>query len=106
MQYNRVISYASRALRPHELNYLTNDLELAVVIHALLIWRHYLMSVPCNIYTDQKSLKYIFTQTNLNMRQRRWLELAKDYDLDVHYHPGKANVLCRCFEPQMTLPLS
>jgi hypothetical protein len=93
MQDNRVIAYASRALRPHEQNYPTHDLELAAVVHALKIWRHYLMGVHCNIYTDHKSLKYIFTQADLNMRQRRWLELIKDYDLEVHYHPGKANVV-------------
>src|SRR6185295_8733487 len=93
MQENRVIAYASRALRPHEINYPTHNLELAAVIHALKIWRHYLMGTHYNIFTDHKSLKYIFTQSNLNMRQRRWLELIKDYDLEVHYHPGKANVV-------------
>jgi ribonuclease HI len=93
MQDNRVIAYASRALRPHEQNYPTHDLELAAVVHALKMWRHYLMGTHCNIFTDHKSLKYIFTQANLNMRQRRWLELIKDYDLEVHYHPGKANVV-------------
>jgi hypothetical protein len=93
MQDNRVIAYASRALRPHEQNYPTHDLELAAVLHALKIWRHYLMGAHCNIYTDHKSLKYIFIQADLNMRQRRWLELIKDYDLEVHYHPGKANVV-------------
>jgi hypothetical protein len=93
MQDNRVIAYASRALRPHEQNYPTHDLELAAIVHALNIWRHYLMGAHCNIYTDHKSLKYIFTQADLNMRQRRWLELIKDYDLEVHYHPGKANVV-------------
>jgi hypothetical protein len=93
MQEGRVIAYASRALRPHEINYPTHDLELAAVVHALKIWRHYLMSNRCNIFTDHKSLKYIFTQPELNMRQRRWLELIKDYDLEVHYHPGKANVV-------------
>ena len=93
MQDNRVISYASRALRNHEKNYPTHDLELAAVIHALKIWRHHLMGTHCNIYTVHKSLKYIFTQADLNMRQRRWLELIKDYDLEVHYHPGKANVV-------------
>jgi hypothetical protein len=93
MQDNRVIAYDSRALRPHEQNYPTHDLELATVIHALKIWRHYLMGTHCNIYTDHKSLKYIITQAYLNMRQRRWLELIKDYDLKVHYHPGKANVV-------------
>jgi hypothetical protein len=93
MQDNRVIAYASRALRPHEQNYPTHDLELATIVHALKIWRHYLMGAHCNIYTNHKNLKYIFTQANLNMRQRRWLELIKDYDLEVHYHPGKANVV-------------
>jgi hypothetical protein len=93
MQNNRVIAYASRAVRPHEQNYPTHDLELAAVVHALKIWRHYLMGAHCNIYTDHKSLKYIITQADLNMRQRRWLELIKDYDLEVHYHPGKANVV-------------
>jgi hypothetical protein len=70
-----------------------HDLELAAIVHALKIWRHYLMGAHCNIYTDHKILKYIFTQDDLNMRQRRWLELIKDYDLEVHYHPGKANVV-------------
>jgi hypothetical protein len=93
MQEGRVIAYASRALRPHELNYHTHDLELAAVVHALKLWRHYLMGNRCNIFTDHKSLKYIFTQSELNMRQRRWLELIKDYDLEVHYHPDKANVV-------------
>jgi hypothetical protein len=80
------------ALRPHEQNYPTHDLELAVVVHDLKIWRHYLMGAHCNIYTNHKSLKYIFTQADLNVRQR-WLELINDYDLEIHYHPGKANVV-------------
>jgi hypothetical protein len=74
------------------------DLELAAVVHALKIWRHYLLGNICHIYTDHKSLKYIFTQSELNMRQRRWLELIKDYELEIHYHPGKANV-GRCIKP-------
>jgi hypothetical protein len=81
MQEGRVIAYASRALRPHEINYPTHDLELAAVV--LKIWRHYLMGNRCNIFADHKSLKYIFTQSELNMRQIRWLELIKDYNLDV-----------------------
>jgi hypothetical protein len=93
MQNNRVIAYASRALRNHEQNYPTHELELAAVIHALKIWRHHLIGAKCSIYTDHKSLKYIFTQADLNMRQRRWLELIKDYDLEVHYYPSKANVV-------------
>jgi hypothetical protein len=68
-------------------------LELAAVVHALKIWRHYLLGNIYHLYTDHKSLKYIFTQSELNMRQRRWLELIKDYDLEIHYHPGKANVV-------------
>src|SRR6185437_3597532 len=93
MQDQRVIAYASRGLRRHEENYTTHDLELAAVVHALKIWRHYLLGNPVHIYTDHKSLKYIFTQSELNLRQRRWLELIKDYDLEIHYHPGKANVV-------------
>ncbi|WVZ83396.1 hypothetical protein U9M48_030554 [Paspalum notatum var. saurae] len=93
MQEGKVIAYASRQLRKHEVNYPTHDLELAAVVHALKIWRHYLFGNRCEIYTDHKSLKYIFTQNELNMRQRRWLELIKDYNLEIHYHPGKANVV-------------
>ena len=93
MQEGRVIAYASRQLKQHEEHYPTHDLELAAVVHALKIWRHYLLGNTCHMYTDHKSLKYIFTQSELNMRQRRWLELIKDYDLEVHYHPGKANVV-------------
>ena len=93
MQEGRVIAYTSRQLRKHEVNYPTHDLEPAVVVHALKAWRHYLLGNVCNIYTDHKSLKYIFTQPELNMCQRRWLELIKDYNLQVHYHPGKANVV-------------
>jgi hypothetical protein len=93
MQDNRVIAYASRALRVHEQNYPTHDLELAAVIHALKIWRYHLMGTKCHIYTDHKSLKYIFTQAYLNLRQKQWLELIKYYDLEVQYHPGKANVV-------------
>ncbi|WVZ97363.1 hypothetical protein U9M48_042909 [Paspalum notatum var. saurae] len=93
MQEGKVIAYASRQLRKHELNYPTHDLELATVVHALKIWRHYLYGQRCEIYTDHKSLKYIFTQNELNMRQRIWLELIKDYDMEIYYHPGKANVV-------------
>ncbi|WVZ58149.1 hypothetical protein U9M48_008451 [Paspalum notatum var. saurae] len=93
MQEGRVIAYASSQLRKHEVNYPTHDLELLAVVYALKKWRHYLLGNTCHIYTDHKSLKYIFTKPELNMRQRRWLELIKDYDLEVHYHPGKANVV-------------
>ena len=91
MQGNKVIAYASRQLKVHEKNYPTHDLELAAVVFTLKIWRHYLYGAHCQIYTDHKSLKYIFTQKELNMRQRRWLELVKDYDCEILYHPGKAN---------------
>ena len=90
-QNGKVIAYDSRQLKPYERNYLTHDLELAAVIFALKLWRHYLYGVHCKVYTDHKSLKYIFTQKEINMRQRRWLELLVDYDLDIQYHPGKAN---------------
>ncbi|KAK8665349.1 hypothetical protein V6N13_005519 [Hibiscus sabdariffa] len=93
MQEGRVIAYASRQLRPHELNYPTHDLELAAVVFALKIWRHYLYGEKCYIYTDHKSVKYLLTQKELNLRQRRWLELLKDYDCQNEYHPGKANVV-------------
>jgi hypothetical protein len=93
MQEGRVIAYASRQLRQHEEHYPTHDLELATVVHALKIWRHYLLGNTCHLYTNHKSLKYIFTQSELNMRQQRWLELIKYYDLEIHYHPGKANVV-------------
>lgn len=93
MQHGKVIAYASRQLKPYEANYPTHDLELAAVIFALKIWRHYLYGETCDIFTDHKSLKYIFTQKELNMRQRRWLELLKDYDVRIQYHPGKANVV-------------
>ncbi|CAA0819557.1 Uncharacterized mitochondrial protein AtMg00710, partial [Striga hermonthica] len=93
MQNEQVIVYASRQLKPHEQNYPTHDLELAAVVHALKIWRHYLYGGRCEIFTDHKSLQYIFTQKELNMRQRRWLEIVKDYDCSIQYHPGKANVV-------------
>jgi ribonuclease HI len=93
MQEGHVIAYASHQLWKHELNYPTHDLELAAVVHALKIWRHYIMGTKCQVYTDHKSLKYIFSQKDLNLRQRRWLELIKDYDLKIHYHPSMANLV-------------
>ena len=93
MQEGHAIAYASRHLRKHELNYPTHDLELTVVVHALKIWRHYIMGTKCRVYTNHKSLKYIFTQKDLNLRQRRWLKLIKDYDLEIHCHPGKVNLV-------------
>jgi hypothetical protein len=93
IQEGRVISYSSRQLRCHEEHYSTHDHVLAAVVMALWTWHHYLYGNAVHIYTDQKSLKYIFRQLDLNMRQRRWLELIKDYELEVHYHPGKANII-------------
>jgi hypothetical protein len=93
MQEGRVIPYSSRQLRCHEEHYPTHDLELAAVVMALRTWRHYLLGNVVLICTDHKNLKYIFTQPDLNMRQRRWLELIKDYELEVHYHPRKANMV-------------
>ena len=81
-------------------NYATHDLELAAVVHALKIWRHYLLGNLVHIYSDHMSLKYIFTQSELNWRQRRWLELIKDYDLEIHYHPDKANVVADALSPK------
>ncbi|KAA0065422.1 ty3-gypsy retrotransposon protein [Cucumis melo var. makuwa] len=89
----KVVAYASRQLKSHEQNYPTHDLELAAVVFALKIWRHYLYGEKIQIFTDHKSLKYFFTQKELNMRQGRWLELVKDYDCEILYHPGKANVV-------------
>jgi hypothetical protein len=89
----RVVAYSSRQLKIHEKNYPTHDLELAEVVHALKTWRHYLYGQKCDIYMDHESLKYIFTQSELNMRQWRWLELIKNYELEIHYHPDKANVV-------------
>jgi ribonuclease HI len=93
MEEGKVVAYSSWQLKVHEKNYPTHDLELAAVVHALKTWRHYLYEEKCDIYTDHNSLKYIFTQSELNMRQRRWLELIKDYELEIHYHPDKANVV-------------
>lgn len=93
MQHGKVIAYASRQLKSHEENYPTHDLELAAVVFALKIWRHYLYGATCEVFSDHQSLKYIFSQKELNMRQMRWLELLKDYDVNIQYHPGKANVV-------------
>ena len=93
MQNGKVIAYASRQLKIHEKNYPTHDLELAAVVFALKIWRHYLYGEQFEAFTDHKSLKYLFSQKELNMRQRRWLEFLKDYDFTLSYHPGKANVV-------------
>jgi hypothetical protein len=93
LMQGHVIACASCQLRKHELNYPTHDLELTVVVHALKIWRHYIMGTKCQVSTNHKSLKYIFTQKDLNLRQHRWLEVINDYDLEIHYHLGKANLV-------------
>ena len=93
MQRGKVIAYASRQLKDYEKNYLTHDLELAAVVFALKLWRHYLFGTKCQLFIDHKSLKYIFSQQTLNMRQQRAMELIKDYDCEILYHPGKANVV-------------
>ena len=93
MQEGKVVAYASRQLKPHAKNYPTRDLELVAIVFALKIWRHYLYGEKCFIYTDHKSLKYLPLQRELNLRQRRWMKLIKDYDYVIDYHPGKANVV-------------
>ncbi|GKD88415.1 putative reverse transcriptase domain-containing protein [Tanacetum coccineum] len=93
MQKEKVIAYASRQLKVYEKNYTTHDLELGSVVFALKIWRHYLYGTRCTVFTDHKSLQHILDQKELNMRQRRWLELLSDYDCDIRYHPRKANVV-------------
>ncbi|GJS30086.1 putative reverse transcriptase domain-containing protein [Tanacetum coccineum] len=93
MQNEKVIAYASRQLKIHEKNYTTHDLELGAVVFALKIWRHYLYGTKCTVFTDHKSLQHILDQKDLNMRQRRWLELLSDYDCEIRYHPGKENVV-------------
>ncbi|GKC35607.1 putative reverse transcriptase domain-containing protein [Tanacetum coccineum] len=93
MQRDKVIAYASRQLKSHEKNYTTHDLELGAVVFALKIWRHYLYGTKSVIYTDHKSLQHIFDQKELNMRQRRWLELFSDFECEIKYHPGKENVV-------------
>ena len=101
-----MIAYASRQLKKHEENYPTHDLELVAVVFALKIWRHYLYGVPCRIFTYHKSLQYIFTQKELNLRQRRWLELIKDCDCTIEYHPGKANVVVDALSRRLESSLS
>ncbi|GKE16318.1 putative reverse transcriptase domain-containing protein, partial [Tanacetum coccineum] len=92
-QREKVIAYASRQLKKHEENYMTHDLELGIVVFALRLWRHYLYGTKCVVYTDHKSLQYILDQKELNMRQRRWIELLSDYDCEIRYHPSKGNVV-------------
>ncbi|GJW82517.1 putative reverse transcriptase domain-containing protein [Tanacetum coccineum] len=102
MQREKVIAYASRQLRKNEGNYTTHDLELGAVVFALRLWRHYLYNTKCTVYNDHKSLQYILDQKELNMRQRIWIELLRDYDCVIRYHPGKANVVA---DGRVWLPL-
>ena len=93
MQSRRVVAYGSRQLKNHKQNYPTHNMELAVVVFALNIWRYYLYGEEFEVFSDHKSLKYNFTQRDLNMRQRRWMEFLEDYDFTLNYYPGKANVV-------------
>ncbi|GJY55434.1 putative reverse transcriptase domain-containing protein [Tanacetum coccineum] len=93
MQKEKVIAYASLQLKVHEKDYTIHDLELGAIVFALKMWRHYLYGTKCVMFTDHKSLQHILDQKELNKRQRRWLELLSDYDCDIRYHPGKANVV-------------
>ncbi|GJT91256.1 putative reverse transcriptase domain-containing protein [Tanacetum coccineum] len=93
MQREKVIAYASRQLKVHEENYTTHDLELGAVVFALRLWRHFLYGMQCVVFNDHKILQYILNQKELNLRQRRWIELLSDYDCEIRYHPGKANVV-------------
>ncbi|GJX82883.1 putative reverse transcriptase domain-containing protein [Tanacetum coccineum] len=101
MQREKVIAYASRQLKIHEKNYTTHGLELGAVVFALKIWRHYLYGTKCTVFTDHKSLQHILDQKELNMRQRRWLELLSDYDCEIRYHPRKANVVADALSSQI-----
>ncbi|GJT46436.1 putative reverse transcriptase domain-containing protein [Tanacetum coccineum] len=106
MQRMKVIAYASRQLKIHEKNYTTHDLELGAVVFALKIWRHYLYGTKCVVFTDHKSLQHILDQKDLNMRQRRWIELLSDYDCEIRYYPGKANVVADALsQKERTEPL-
>ncbi|GJZ02361.1 putative reverse transcriptase domain-containing protein, partial [Tanacetum coccineum] len=105
MQREKVIAYASRQLKIHEKNYTTHDLELGIVVFALKIWRYYLYGTKCTVFTDHKSLQHILDQKELNMRQRHWLELLSDYDCEIRYHPGKANVVANALSSKEREPL-
>nr|GEV30326.1 putative reverse transcriptase domain-containing protein [Tanacetum cinerariifolium] len=105
MQQEKVIAYAYRQLRTHEENYMTHDLELGVVVCALRLWRHYLYGTKYVVYTDHKSLQYILNKKERNIRQRRWIELLSDYDCEIHYHPGKANVVADALRQKEREPI-
>ncbi|GKC76692.1 putative reverse transcriptase domain-containing protein [Tanacetum coccineum] len=106
MQRGKVIAYALQQLKKHEENYMTHDLELGAMIFELRLWRHYLYGTKCVVYTDHKSLQYILDQKELNMRQQRWIELLSDYDCEIRYHTGKANVVADALsKKEMEKPL-
>ena len=100
MQSGWIVAYGSRQLKNHEQNYPTHDLELGAVVFAFKILRHYLYGEEFEVYSNHKSLKYIFTQEDLNKRQRRWMEFLEDYDFTLHYHPGKENVVADALNPK------
>nr|GEW22499.1 putative reverse transcriptase domain-containing protein [Tanacetum cinerariifolium] len=105
MQREKLIAYALRQLKTHKENYTTHDLELGTVVFALKIWRHYLYGTKCTVFTDHKSLQHILDQKELNIRQRRWLELLSDYDYEIRYHPGKVNVVVDALSRKEQEPL-
>ncbi|GJX62077.1 putative reverse transcriptase domain-containing protein [Tanacetum coccineum] len=105
MQRGKVIAYASRQLKIHEKNYTTHDLDLGAVVFALKIWRHYLYRTKSVIYMDHKSLQHTFSQKELNMRQRRWIELFSDYNCEICYHLGKANMVADALSRKEIVPL-
>ena len=105
MQSGRVMAYGSRQLKNHEQNYPTHDMELVAIVFALKIWLHYLYGEPFEVFSDQKIMKYINPQRDLNMRQRRWMEYLEDYDFTLHYHPNKLNVVANAL-PEVTASIS
>nr|GEW55602.1 retrovirus-related Pol polyprotein from transposon 17.6 [Tanacetum cinerariifolium] len=105
MQREKVIAYASRQLKPHEENYTTHDHELGAVVFAFKIWRHDLHETKCIVFTDHKSLQHVLNQKELNMRQRHWLELLANYDCEIRYYPGKANVIADALSQKRIIKL-
>ena len=100
MQEGKVVCYGGRQLRVHEKNYPTHDLELAAIVFALKTWRHYLLGEKFELYTNHKSIKYLFSQKDLNLRQQRWMEFLPTYDFEIAYTPGKGNVVADALSRQ------